>query len=78
MSTGSSGTNAWAWSAWRRLFAESLIKLRPDMNPDLADEASDTAWSTMSSLPPEHAAERYTTNETSARARVATERASKP
>lgn len=60
MSTGnSSGSNGWAWSAWRRLFAASLIKLRPDMNPDAADDASDTAWSTLSSLPPEQAAQQF-------------------
>lgn len=46
-------------SAWRRAFADTLIRLRPEMNPDAADELSDTAWDTMSALPPIDAAQSY-------------------
>jgi len=46
-----------AGSQWRRAFADTLIKLRPDMNPDAADELSDTAWGALSSLPPMEAAQ---------------------
>jgi hypothetical protein len=46
-----------ARSEWRRAFADTLIKLRPDMNPDAADELSDTAWGELSRLPPVEAAQ---------------------
>ena len=46
-------------SAWRRQFADCLIKLRPDMNPDAADELSDVAYQRMPQLGPELAARRY-------------------
>lgn len=46
-------------SAWRQAFAAALIKLRPEMNPDAADEVSDTAYDTLCELPPADAAQSY-------------------
>jgi len=31
-------------SPWRRAFADALIRLRPELNPDAADELSDSAF----------------------------------
>jgi hypothetical protein len=47
-------------SAWRRSFADALIRLRPDMNPDAADELSDSAYVRLGELEPAEAALRYT------------------
>jgi hypothetical protein len=44
-------------SAWRRQFADCLIKLRPDMNPDAADERSDQEYFRTPHLHPEIAAQ---------------------
>jgi hypothetical protein len=33
-----------AGSSWRRAFADELIRLRPDLNPDAVDELSDAAF----------------------------------
>jgi hypothetical protein len=44
-------------SAWRRQFADCLIKLRPDMNPDAADELSDRQYLLSAHLHPEIAAQ---------------------
>jgi hypothetical protein len=44
-------------SAWRRQFADCLIKLRPDMNPDAADELSDKEYLLTPQLHPEIAAQ---------------------
>ena len=46
-------------SSWRRLFADTLIRLRPEMNPDAADELSDSAFLSFGELDPCSAAERY-------------------
>lgn len=43
-------------SSWRRSFADALIRLRPDMNPDAADELSDSAFLTLADLEPGDAA----------------------
>lgn len=43
-------------SSWRRLFADALIRLRPDMNPDAADELSDVAFLSLGELEPGSAA----------------------
>lgn len=43
-------------SSWRRLFADALIRLRPDMNPDAADELSDMAFLSLGELEPGSAA----------------------
>jgi len=43
-------------SSWRRSFADTLIRLRPDMNPDAADELSDSAFLTLGDLEPGDAA----------------------
>jgi hypothetical protein len=42
---------------WRQQFAEALIKLRPDMNPDAIDELSDSAHLKLANLSPGEAAE---------------------
>lgn len=44
---------------WRKAFADRLIQLRPDMNPDAADEVSDSEFMNSSSFSPFDAAERY-------------------
>jgi hypothetical protein len=43
-------TSKFPGSAWRQEFADALIRLRPDLNPDLADELSDSAFLTHSDL----------------------------
>jgi len=48
-----------ATSDWRRCFAETLIRLQPDMNPDAADELSDSACLHYVTVPPAEAALRY-------------------
>lgn len=44
---------------WRQAFASRLIQLRPDMNPDAADEVSDSQFLESSFCSPSLAAERY-------------------
>ena len=46
-------------SAWRRAFADTLIRLRPDLNPDVADELSDTAFLTHGDQKPEVSAQLF-------------------
>jgi hypothetical protein len=46
-------------SAWRRAFADSLIRLRPDLNPDVADELSDSAFLSLADQEPSSAATLY-------------------
>jgi hypothetical protein len=46
-------------SAWRRAFAAALIRLRPDLNPDVADELSDSAFLSLADLEPSSAATLY-------------------
>ena len=46
-------------SAWRRAFADALIRLRPDLNPDVADELSDSAFLSLADQVPSSAATRY-------------------
>lgn len=41
---------------WQYAFADALIGLRPDMNPDAAEELSDSALMELSDLPPSDAA----------------------
>lgn len=47
-------------SAWRRAFATALIRLRPDLNPDVADELSDSAFLSLADQEPSSAAKFYT------------------
>jgi hypothetical protein len=44
---------------WRRRFADSLIKLVPDLNPDAADELSDSQFLENAGQPPDRAALEY-------------------
>lgn len=46
-------------SGWRRAFADALIKLRPDMNPDAVDELSDAAHLRLADMLPAAAAALY-------------------
>jgi hypothetical protein len=39
-------------SLWRRAFADALIRLRSDLNPDAADELSDAAFLSYADLEP--------------------------
>jgi hypothetical protein len=55
-------------SAWRQRFVESLLRLSPQLNPDAADEVSDSQFITYSALIPEFAAAAY----------ISTERARRP
>ncbi|MDE2370814.1 MAG: hypothetical protein KGN16_17730 [Burkholderiales bacterium] len=45
--------------AWRYAFADALIRLQPDLNPDAADELSDAAYLCHADLDPRDAAELY-------------------
>jgi len=44
---------------WRRRFADSLIKLVPEINPDAADELSDSQFLESAGEPPDRAALNY-------------------
>jgi hypothetical protein len=46
-------------SQWRQRFADSLLKLAPHVNPDAADELSDSQFVDLAEMPPEDAAARY-------------------
>ena len=52
-------TNGFTGSSWRRAFADALIRLRPGLNPDTADELSDSAYLRLAALDPGHAAALY-------------------
>lgn len=52
-------TTALSSSTWRRAFADALIKLRPDLNPDAVDELSDAAHLRHADLLPLEAAALY-------------------
>jgi hypothetical protein len=46
-------------SQWRQAFADCLIRLCPGINPDAADEASDSEFMDSADNPPDVAARRY-------------------
>jgi hypothetical protein len=46
-------------SAWRQAFADALIQLRPELNPDVADELSDSAFLSLADREPSSAAASY-------------------
>jgi hypothetical protein len=48
---------------WQHEFADALIGLRPDMNPDAAEELSDSALLDLSDLQPSDAAALWARNE---------------
>ena len=52
-------TNGSPSTSWRRAFAETLIRSRPDLNPDTADELSDSAYLRLADLDPSNAAALY-------------------
>jgi hypothetical protein len=53
-------------SPWRRAFADALIRLRPELNPDVADELSDSAFLRLADQEPGSAA-RFFSRELDAR-----------
>jgi hypothetical protein len=55
-------------STWRQRFVESLLKLSPPLNPDAADEVSDSQFVACAKLTPEFAAAEYAETEKSQRA----------
>lgn len=48
---------------WQYEFADALIGLRPDLNPDAAEELSDSAFQDLSDLRPSDAAALWARNE---------------
>jgi hypothetical protein len=46
------GLGLFASSSWRRAFADELIRLRPDLNPDAVDELSDAAFLSHADIEP--------------------------
>jgi hypothetical protein len=44
---------------WKRAFADCLMSLRPDMNPDAADEISDKEYLQAKDFDPSAAARRW-------------------
>lgn len=53
---------------WKRAFADAVIRLRPDMNPDRADELSDAEYLSAKHVDPAVAASRWFGREQSAAA----------
>lgn len=47
---------AFAGSDWKSSFVTALLSLRPDLNPDAADEISDAEFATAQAMQPEIAA----------------------
>jgi hypothetical protein len=56
---------AFRGTQWRQLFAELLLKSSPDVNPDAADELSDTQFAALAELTPEQAVGQYLATEAS-------------
>jgi hypothetical protein len=46
-------------SVWRQRFVDSLLKSSPEINPDAADEVSDSQFVVLAALAPEQAAVQY-------------------
>jgi hypothetical protein len=59
----SAGARVLPASAWRQRFVESLLRLSPQLNPDAADEVSDSQFITYAELAPEVAAAEYMSTE---------------
>jgi len=58
---------AFLGTEWRQLFADSLLKSSPDLNPDAADELSDSQFAVLAALTPEQAVRQYLATEASRR-----------
>jgi hypothetical protein len=56
---------AFRGTQWRQLFAELLLKSSPDLNPDAADELSDSQFAALATLTPEQAVGQYLATEAS-------------
>ena len=56
---------AFLGTEWRQLFADSLLKSSPDLNPDAADELSDSQFAVLAALTPEQAVRQYLAAEAS-------------
>ncbi|MDP9044611.1 MAG: hypothetical protein M3O01_07365 [Pseudomonadota bacterium] len=52
--------NAFPGSDWKSAFVKTLLGLRPDLNPDAADEISDSEFEARKSLRPDIAAQNWT------------------
>jgi hypothetical protein len=50
---------AFPGSDWKSSFVNALIRLRPDINPDAADEISDSEFATAQAMQPEIAAHHW-------------------
>lgn len=62
-----STAHGWVFTAsvWRQRFVESLLRCSPDINPDAADEVSDSQFVALAALSPEQAAAEYLATERS-------------
>jgi len=58
---------AFLGTEWRQLFADWLLKSSPDLNPDAADELSDSQFAALAGLKPEQAVRQYLATEASRR-----------
>jgi len=56
---------AFRGTQWRQLFAELLLKSSPGLNPDAADELSDTQFAALAELTPEQAVDQFLATEAS-------------
>jgi hypothetical protein len=64
---------AFIGTSWKCQFAEQLTRLRPDLNPDAADEISDAMHRDHADLTPAEAANRWMTSQTGAAGAGSTE-----
>jgi hypothetical protein len=58
---------AFRGTTWRQLFAELLLKSSPELNPDAADELSDSQFVALAALTPEEAVTEYLATDASRR-----------
>ena len=51
--------NAFPGMEWKSAFVSALMRLRPDMNPDAADEISDSEFAIAQAMHPDAAASHW-------------------
>jgi hypothetical protein len=51
--------SAFLGTSWKCEFAESLTELQPELNPDAADEISDSVYGRLADLTPKEAAKTW-------------------
>ena len=66
---------AFLGTEWRQLFVQLLLKSSPDLNPDAADELSDSQFVEFAALTPEQAVREYLATEASRRSTTRTPKA---